>query len=171
MPAAHRTVVVMRHAKAEQVGPTDFERALSRRGHADGAAAGVWLARLGVDPDHALVSAALRTRETWGAVAGGASWSLDPTLDEGLYSAGPETALDLVRALDPAVTSVVVVGHNPTMAYLASMLDDGEGDPEAGNELATGFPTSALAVFAYDGAWADLDSASARLTAFHVARG
>ncbi|MDP3891196.1 histidine phosphatase family protein [Nocardioides sp.] len=171
MRAAHRTIVVMRHAKAEQIGHTDFERALSRRGHADGEAAGAWLAALGVDPDHALVSAALRTRETWSAVAAGAAWSLEPALDEGLYAAGPETALDLVRALDPSVECVVVIGHNPTMAYLASMLDDGEGDPEAGNALATGFPTSAVAVFAYSGDWPELDSASARLTGFHVARG
>jgi phosphohistidine phosphatase len=171
MSAGHRTVVVMRHAKAEQVGPTDFERALSARGLADGAAAGGWLAGLGVEPDLALVSAARRTVETWAAVVEGASWSLSPTLDEGLYSAGPETALDLLRALDPSVGSVVVVGHNPTMAYLASMLDDGEGDAAAGNALATGFPTSALAVFSYDGDWSDLDPASACLVAFHVARG
>ena len=39
------------------------------------------------------------------------------------------------------------------MASLAALLDDGEGDEEAGNELALGFPTSALAVFAYDGDW------------------
>ena len=169
MRAAHRTIVVMRHAKAEQVGHTDFERALSRRGHADGEAAGAWLAGLGVVPDHALVSTALRTLETWTSVAASASWSLEPELDEGLYHAGPETALDLVRAVAPSVECLVVVGHNPTMAYLASLLDDGEGDAEAGNALATGFPTSAMAVFAYSGAWADL--VSARLTAFHVARG
>lgn len=161
----------MRHAKAEQVGPTDFERALSRRGWSDAEAAGAWLAGLGVAPDLAMVSAAVRTRETWLGVAEGASWSLSPTLDEGLYSAGPETAMDLIRGLDASVRCVLMVGHNPTMAYLASLLDDGSGDAEAGNQLATGFPTSALAVFAYDGPWADLEAASARLTAFHVARG
>lgn len=171
MSAGHRTIVVMRHAKAEHGGPTDFERALSERGVADAVAAGEWLAELGLSPDLALVSAALRTRETWEAVAEGASWSLAPTLDEGLYSAGPETVLDLLRALDAAVETVVVVGHNPTMAYLASMLDDGTGDTDAGNQLATGFPTNALAVFTYAHPWSDLDSASARLSAFHVARG
>lgn len=171
MSAADRTVVVMRHAKAEQVGPTDFERALSPRGRCDAEAAGAWLAGLGVVPDQALVSAALRTRETWAAVAEGAGWSLPPTLDEGLYADGPETALDLLRGLERAVSCVVVIGHNPTMAYLASMLDDGSGDPQHGNALATGFPTSALAVFCFSGSWPDLHPASARLVAFHVARG
>jgi phosphohistidine phosphatase len=65
------------------------------------------------------------------------------------------------------VTTLVVVGHNPTMAYLAQLLDDGTGDEQAGRRMATGFPTCALAVFAVRGRWADLDLASARLVAFH----
>ncbi len=66
---------------------------------------------------------------------------------------------------------MIVVGHNPTMASLAAVLDDGEGDEEAGNELAMGYPTRALTVFTYDGKWADLDEASASVVAFHVGRG
>jgi phosphohistidine phosphatase len=37
--------------------------------------------------------------------------------------------------------------------------------------MVRGFPTSAVAVFEYDGVWADLDITSARLVAFHVGRG
>ena len=43
MDTPHRLVVV-RHAKAEPYGPTDFERELAARGRADAAAAGAWLA-------------------------------------------------------------------------------------------------------------------------------
>jgi phosphohistidine phosphatase len=56
------------------------------------------------------------------------------------------------------------------MAHLAQLLDDGEGDAEASTAMASGFPTSAVAVFEYDGAWADLELTSARLVAFHVGR-
>jgi phosphohistidine phosphatase len=171
MPAAHRTIVVMRHAKAEQVGDTDRERALAARGRDDAASAGAWLAARGVRPDVALVSAATRTQQTWAAVTDGASWDLEPSLDEGLYSAGPDTVLDLLRALPESATSVLVVGHNPTMAHVATTLDDGEGDPAAVTELASGFPTCSLAVFSYSGPWSDLDLGAARLDAFHVARG
>ncbi|MCD4535250.1 histidine phosphatase family protein [Nocardioides sp. cx-169] len=170
MPAAHRTVVVMRHAQAEPAGATDVARALTARGRADATAAGAWLASRAVRPDVALVSAAVRTQETWAAVASGAGWSLDPSLDRGLYSAGPDTALDLVRALSDDVASVMLVGHNPTMAYLAALLDDGEGDPAATAHLTAGFPTCSLALFSYDASWADLDAGRARLVAFHVAR-
>jgi phosphohistidine phosphatase len=161
----------MRHAKAEQSGPSDYERQLSDRGVVDAAEVGTWLAARGVVPDQALVSAAVRTQQTWESVADGAGWDLEGTLEESLYEAGPESALDLVRQTEGHVHTLVVVGHNPTMGSLAALLDDGEGDDDAGVELATGFPTSALAVFSYDGDWKDLDEASATLTAFHVGRG
>lgn len=166
-----RRLVVVRHSKAEQGGPTDFERPLAERGHRDAAAAGAWLAGIGVEPDHALVSAALRTEETWTSLAGGAGWSLEPELDRGLYTAGPESAMDIIRLVDDGVATLVVVGHNPTMAYLAQLLDDGTGDETAAMAMAGEFPTSAVAVFEYDGTWDGLDEASARLVAYHVGRG
>jgi phosphohistidine phosphatase len=168
--AAPHTLVVIRHAKAAQVAASDWERELTDRGRADAAEAGAWLARAGVRPDRALVSAAPRAAQTWEAVASGAGWSLEPELDRGLYTAGPDTALDLLRALDDDCGSAVVVGHNPTMASLAQLLDDGEGDVAAANRMAAdGFPTSAVAVFEVSGAWGDLGSA--RLSGFHVGRG
>lgn len=160
----------MRHAKAEQTGPTDFERRLAQRGLDDARAAGRWLADHDLVPDAVLVSAATRTRQTWEAVADAAGWPDDATYDEGLYDAGTATALDLLRATDDDATTLLVIGHNPTMASLAQLLDDGEGDDAAGNDLATGFPTSAMAVLAVDGGWSDVDEQSARLVAFHVAR-
>ncbi len=166
----HRQLVVMRHAKAEQAGRTDYERALSARGNADAAAAGDWLARAGLTPQAALVSAAERTRATWQSVAQAAAWAVKPDFDRALYAAGPESALDLIRGTAEVVATLIVVGHNPTIATLAHLLDSGEGDPAAGGEMSQGFPTCALAVFEFDGAWADLDWAMARITGFHVGR-
>jgi phosphohistidine phosphatase len=161
----------MRHAKAERDGPSDFERHLTERGRADARAAGQWLAARVSTPDYALVSAAVRAIETWEEVAAGAGWVLEATYDRGLYAAGPETALDLVRETPAAARTAIVIGHNPTIASLAQLLDNGEGDAEATNEMAMGHPTSALTVFEYDGEWADLAPASARVVGYHVARG
>lgn len=173
MPGTHdRTLVVVRHAKAEQAAPTDFERELAERGHGDAADAGRWLAEQGLVADHALVSAATRTRQTWDHLSRGAGWRLEPELDRGLYAADVDTALDLLCLVGDDVTTLVVVGHNPTMASLAQVLDDGEGDVAAGNELATGtFPTSATAVFGVEGPWSALRRGGASLTAYHVGRG
>ena len=166
-----RRLVLIRHAEAEQSGTTDAERPLAETGHGDAEAGGAWLARAGYWPDHALVSSARRAQETWAALSGGGGWQVEADVSRLLFSAEPETALDLVRELPDDARSVVVVGHNPTMAYLASMVDDGSGDDEATTELATGrFPTCSIAVFEYDGDWADLDVTSARLVALHVGR-
>ncbi len=166
-----RLLVVMRHAKAEQHGPTDFDRPLADRGRTDAAELGGWLRAAGFEPAHALVSAALRTQQTWEAVAARGEWDLEPDLDRGLYAAGPETVLDLVGQVDDDVRRMVVIGHNPTMAYLAQLLDDGDSDPDLAGGSWGGFPTSAAAVFSYGGRWRDLSGGSARLVAFHVGRG
>lgn len=166
-----RRLVVVRHAEAVQAAATDIERTLTPGGHDDARAAGEWLAGQGLLADHALVSAARRAQETWAALSDGAGSALEPEVSRLLYTAEPETVLDLVREVSDVVTSLVVVGHNPTMAYLANLLDDGEGDEAASAELATrGFPTCSLAVFGYDGAWADLEVTAARLLTFHVGR-
>jgi phosphohistidine phosphatase len=167
---ASRRLVIMRHAKAEATAPSDHERALASRGRTDAEAAGRWLGEQGITPDRALVSDAVRTRQTWEQVAGGAGWNEGAVdFSEGLYDAGADSAFDLLRETDPAVATLVVVGHNPTMAYVAELIDDGEGDEDATTGMVTrGFPTSALAVFTVEGPWADLGPGTGRLEAFHA---
>ena len=161
-----RRLTVMRHAKAEGFEKADHDRQLAPRGRTDAEAAGQWLAGIGPSPDAALVSAAARARETWELVAEAAGWSCEAQLSEPLYGAGPESALDLIRETPDDVGSLVVVGHNPTAAYVAQVLDDGGGDLTM--DMAVGFPTSAVAVFDLTGAWADLVEGGCRLVAFWV---
>jgi phosphohistidine phosphatase len=161
----------MRHARAEPGGESDFDRELAVRGHRDAAEAGRWLADAGFAPDGALVSAARRAASTWLALCEGGSFDVEAEYSESLYGAGPESALDLVRETADEVSALVVVGHNPTMAYLAQLLDDGSGDEEAGRQMATGFPAGALAWFEVSAAWSGLDLATARLVAFHAGEG
>jgi phosphohistidine phosphatase len=166
-----KTLVVMRHAKAEQSGASDFERQLTDRGTVDATEAGQWLSNRGIEPDQALVSASVRTQQTWEACNEGGGWDLEGTPEDSLYEAGTESALDLIRETEDVIRTLVVVGHNPTMASLATLLDDGAGDDEASNEITVGFPTSAMAVFTFDGGWHELDEASATVVAYHVGRG
>jgi phosphohistidine phosphatase len=166
---AARRLVVMRHAKAEATASTDHERALAPRGLADAEEAGRWLREQGVEPDLALVSDAVRALQTWEQVAGGAGWDCDVDASAALFAAGGDSAFDLIRETDPDVGCLVVIGHNPAMAYVAELIDDGDGDDGATTGMLTrGFPTSALAVFAIDGPWSDVGPGTGRLEAFHV---
>ena len=161
----------MRHAKAEPYAPADRERALTRRGLADAAAAGRFLAEAGVLPEAALVSSAARTQQTWEQLAAAAGLSVRADLSDAMYAAPADSVLAHLRLLPEEARCAVFVGHNPCAAQLASLLQDGEGDPEALADLLAGFPTSAMAVLEVPGDWSDLVEGCARLTHFHVGRG
>jgi len=165
-----RRLVVMRHAKAEAVAATDHARRLVDRGRSDAEEAGAWAREQGALPVHAFVSDAARAHETWVAFSKGAGLDLEPELVAGLYSAGPDSALAVLRTAPADALTVMVVGHNPTMAHLVHLLDDGTADPEAFAEISAGFPTSAIAVLEVGTSWADLEVAGARISAFHVGR-
>jgi len=163
-----RRLLLVRHAKAAQDGATDSERPLTEGGARHAEEVGAWLTERDLRPDHALVSSARRAVETWEALVRGGGWDVEPGVDRALYTAEPETALDLVREVGDAPT-LALVGHNPTIASLAQLLDDGEGDADAGTELAaSGFRPGAVAVLELDGEWSDLAWGSARLVAFHA---
>lgn len=164
-------LVVMRHAKAEPYADTDANRPLTARGHDEAGAAGRFLARHGLVPDHALVSSALRTRETWDEVRRACGFSGKEDVSDALYAASPDAVLETVQQLPASASTCIYVGHNPTAAHLAAGLDDGEADPEVLRGLLGGFPTSAMAVFELPGAWAELSEAGARLTHFYDGRG
>ena len=138
------------------------------RGRRQARAVGEHLAGLGVVPSTALVSTAVRTRQTWDEVAGAAGCDVTPRLDDDLYGGGPESVLEVLRTVEADASTVVVVGHNPTIGYLAQMIDDGEGDPAAFTSLGEGYPTGSLAVFGVESEWSgmDVDNASARLLDF-----
>lgn len=162
-----RRLVVVRHAQAEQHAGTDSERALTREGRDASRDVGAWLVRRGVRPDGALVSTATRTRETWAAICEGGGYDESvAAFERGLYSGGPESALDLVRLTDPAVRTLVLIGHNPTIGWLALGLDD--GSTEVLGQAATGYPAAAVTVFELPGEWADLDEQGGRAVAYHV---
>lgn len=166
-----RHLLVLRHGKAEAVAASDHARRLTDRGRRDATEAGQWARSAGFVPDHAFVSTASRAHDTWLAFSEGADLDVEPQLEPALYTAGPDGALEVLRAAPPEAQTVIVVGHNPTMAHLVHLLDDGSADPDAFAQISAGFPTGALAVLEVTGNWPALDIAGARIAAFHVGRG
>lgn len=164
-----RVLVIMRHGKAEQSDTKrDIDRALTDRGHNDAREGGTWLAATGITPDVVLCSPSQRTRETWHDVAIGMATSgndvSSPTVvyQQDLYFSGLGAALEAIRHVDPTATTVLVIGHNPTVSALSQRLDDGAARAVAG------LRTSEIAVHAVTTAWADC--AAAELTATHLPR-
>jgi phosphohistidine phosphatase len=171
VPDDDRLLVIMRHAKAEPFAAEDRLRRLTDRGRAAAADAGRWAADHGVAPDQALVSPAVRTRETWAAFAAGLGTAVEAVYDASLYSAGTETAMECLRSVEDDVGCAVLVGHNPTVASLVQLLGDGAGDADALRRVSSGYPPASVALFRLPARWQDLDFAGARLEAAYVGQG
>jgi phosphohistidine phosphatase len=152
------TLWLLRHAKAvtdPPKGGRDFDRVLAPRGRRDATALGHFIGSdgraLGLDdtplPQVVLVSPAARTAATAELALAELAEAPACTLVPDLYGADPEEVLDLLRALKASVTSVMVVGHNPTAHALSQGLIS--QDDKAGRDLAArrGFPTCALGAY------------------------
>lgn len=164
-----RRLLLLRHAKSSWADPgtRDHDRPLNDRGRGAAPLVGDYLRREGLVPELVLCSSARRTRETLARLD--LPDSVAVVVEPDLYLAHPETVLDLVRAVDDAVATLMVVGHNPTTHEVALDLTAG-GDPDAIARLGQKYPTGALAVLAVPGAWADVASATATLERFVVPR-
>lgn len=152
----YRTLVVCRHAKAA-AGDDDFDRPLEPRGERDAAAAGRWLAGHVPGIERALCSPALRARRTWELVgaelADAESGKVETVRDDRIYEATAGELIAVLGELPDSVGTAVLIGHNPGLEDLASVL--------------TGKPcqlkTAAIAVLTGPGAWSAAEPGWAQL--------
>ena len=157
-----RRLVLVRHAQAADA-PVDADRPLTGSGARRAAAIGAWLAAAGLSPDRVLVSPARRTVQTWEQASRSLPAALPPVVDERIYDNTVEGLLATFQETPAEVRLLVLVGHNPAVHELATVLDDREGDPAAGREVGAGFPTGGVAVFTLSTDFAALEPGTATL--------
>ena len=159
-----KQLLLLRHAKSswEDPGLADFDRPLAGRGLKAAKLMGRELAARDWLPDLALVSTALRTRDTWRLVAAELPAHTRVTFADVLYDASAADILSQLRQADASSGSLLVVGHNPGLADLANQLAAPGSEAKARKRLEEKFPTAALARFVFEGDWSGLSSA--RLT-------
>lgn len=122
-----RTILILRHGKSVHGPeyPRDFDRPLAPRGIKSAAAIGNLLADQGIIPELVISSSAERAISTARIVceeAGG----IELQEDDQLYFADVATCYDIVKGLDDSLSSVMLVGHNPTLEMFADSLTDRE---------------------------------------------
>lgn len=161
-----RTVVLLRHAKADWPAVPDHERPLADRGRTDAPVAGRRFAVQGIAPDLVLCSTAVRTRETWKLVVHELPHRPRTVYEERLYDASLGDLLALLQETPDEIGSLLLVGHNPGMHALADALaGSAEGDARS-RMRRVGFPTSAFAVVTFPGSWKGAEHGVGRLNGF-----
>ncbi|UVC14019.1 SixA phosphatase family protein [Mesorhizobium onobrychidis] len=161
-----KQLLLLRHAKSSWDDPAlaDFDRPLGPRGLKTAPLMGRELARRGWLPDLALVSPALRTRDTWRLVSAQLPAQTPAKFVQALYEASTADVLAKIRQANTETSSLLVLGHNPGLEEFARRLAGTGSDAAALKKLEEKFPTAALARFVVDGDWARLTLGNARLT-------
>jgi phosphohistidine phosphatase len=165
-------LMLLRHAKSEkaEAGEPDRERHLNGRGRGDAPVIGAYMAHHALIPDLALVSPAVRTRETWERIVAELPNRPRETFEERLYNAGRQGILAVIKETAASVRTLMAVGHNPGLHDLARQLI-ASGDVEARERLNEGLPTSGLVVIDFAGNdWRKLHARSGRLMHFITPR-
>jgi phosphohistidine phosphatase len=161
---------LLRHAKSSWDDPDmeDVDRPLAPRGARAADRMRDYLDAERIRPELVLCSSALRTRETLARILPGLGPELTVRIEPSLYSFEADQLRDRLREVPADVGSVMLIGHNPAMQELASVL---ASEGERLEELRAGFPTAALAELDVPvGSWDQLTPGSGRLERFVVPR-
>jgi phosphohistidine phosphatase len=165
---------VLRHAKAASHEGDDHSRPLTARGRRQAAEVGAQIASTPVAaarrPELVVSSSARRARQTAELVVAELEPGVELMVERALYGAAPDDVVEIIRELGAETSSVMVVGHNPTVHELALGLLV-TGDRAGRARLEQGFPTAALAAVAVPvEAWTALSMGSATLLELRTPR-
>ncbi len=154
----------MRHATAaeKEAGQTDSDRVLTLFGERQAGQAGLWLVEQQLVPQLVLCSPAVRTRHTWEQAEDALPKKVPIEFENDLYLGTEHDIQSIVQGVHEDVDTLLVVGHNPTIAFLAAMLLQVQDE-----ELA--FRPATLVWLQYSGShWRDLRAKSCKLMAKYV---
>jgi len=148
-----KTLLILRHAKSSWKKPDlpDHDRPLNKRGKKEAPKVGQYLKEKDLVPDLILCSTARRAMETAQAVADACGFEGKVDYQKDLYLSEPAIYLDILHCLPDEARRVMVVGHNPDVEELLTML----------TEVDEHLTTSALAVVDLPiSSWEELNEAT-----------
>ena len=161
-------LMLLRHAKSDwsRPGLPDRERPLNARGREAAPMMAAHMSTNDLVPQRAIVSSAVRTRQTWKLITPTLSRKPETIFEQRIYEASPHTILSVIKETPDSIKSLMIVGHNPGLQALALALV-GSGDSELRDDLAAKFPTGALAVIDFvTGTWSALRAGAGTLEHF-----
>lgn len=157
--AARRRLLVMRHAEAEPFSARggDLARELTAHGQAQATSVGAALAAAAPAlPMQILCSPSQRTLQTASLVTEAMPDAPDFIVDDTLYNISPEGMFSLVHASSEEFQTVLIIGHNPTVAAFVNELAGPRLADPGLTAIQHGYPPATLTLFECSGSWVDL---------------
>ena len=114
----------MRHAKSSwnELNIPDHDRPLNRRGKHDAPLMGKLLRDHKMTLDLIISSTAVRAETTANLIAKSVKYKGDIILDKLVYNAEPVYLLNLLSRCSDSHSSILLIGHNPTVEETVQML-------------------------------------------------
>lgn len=146
-----KTVLLMRHAKSSWAEPglSDHQRPLNRRGTEAAPVMARWLEAQDLLPDTALVSSAMRTRQTAALMREAVPALPEPLFEERLYHASAGDMIALLTRLPDSASCALLIGHEPGLSVLTHRFANDQAEPDCARAFSH-FPTAAIAVLRFD---------------------
>ncbi len=111
-------IFVLRHAKSSWDDPSidDHERPLAPRGRRAAALIAAYIRKNEVAPELVLCSTAQRARQTLESIRHALGKGASVRFESALYLVSAGELIDRVKRINDAISSVMLIGHNPGLA-------------------------------------------------------
>ena len=154
-----KSLILVRHAKTIHHGyDQDYDRTLTERGEHDAERISLEMVKAGIFPDLIISSPAVRTTQTTRIFAASCGYPAgNVRYDKKMYSGmTTSTFIRKMQELEDHHTTVMVVGHNPTLYYFIDFLL---------TEFSLDVPTCSTIVMEFDiEKWSDLKDHSGKMS-------
>jgi len=117
-----KTLYLLRHAKADSGLLNDLARDLSAKGRRQTASMGQWMSATGIIPERIISSSAKRTKLIAKICSELIGYQRSLRFEDNLYDARSESYLDVIAVLNNRYDSVMIVGHNPAISTMVTIL-------------------------------------------------
>ena len=147
----------MRHAKSSwgDFSISDFDRPLNERGELAAPLMGEVLNKKNVFPQLFLSSPANRAQSTAKVIAEAIGYNpKNITYQDSIYESSELNILMILREIDMAIESCMLVGHNPALTSVINSLSDFHLD---------NLSTAGVVAIAFEGEWQDIKPKSGKM--------
>ncbi len=160
-----KKLYLLRHAKASYPnGVEDKDRPLNERGVAACKQMNAYFKEHNIKPDMVLCSDSRRTTDTAKFVLQGIDTKISYT--KKLYLATPGEILKELVGINSEISSVLVIGHNPSIQQMVIILT-GVGDINTLAQIKNKYPTCALTEFVFNiNQWDNIEPGNGELLRF-----